>query len=169
MILVLVDLYRVNSLADVTIRFERAYARQLKGAVRARVEELLQRTGLGLSLGAFGIGAKLQLDPRAEGRRKGPRPRRAHPQPHPASPRGRVVRLLGLRARAHEAALRDEGAAARRVGRADGLGRLRDSDIAGYVAERFAQTSRGAGEALGPLLSTAQGHPQRVIMLARHL
>src|SRR5439155_574010 len=40
---VLVDLYRVLSIADVTIRFERAYARHLKGAVRARVEEFLQR------------------------------------------------------------------------------------------------------------------------------
>lgn len=63
---ILVDLYRVNSLADVTIRFERAYAKHLKGAIRARVEELLQRTGLGLSLGAYGIGAKIQIDPKAE-------------------------------------------------------------------------------------------------------
>lgn len=63
---VLVDLYRVVSIADVTIRFERAYARYLKGPVRARVEEFLQRTGLGLSLGAFGIGARIQIDPKAE-------------------------------------------------------------------------------------------------------
>ena len=61
-----VDLYRVLSIADVTIRFERAYARHLKGAIRSRVEEFLQRTGLGLSLGAFGISARIQLDPRAE-------------------------------------------------------------------------------------------------------
>jgi len=59
---VLVDLYRVVSIADVTVRFERAYSRQLKGAIRSRVEEFLQRTGLGLSLGAFGISAKLQID-----------------------------------------------------------------------------------------------------------
>ncbi len=43
------------SIADVTIRFERAYAKHLKGALRAKVEEFLQRTGLGLSLGAYGI------------------------------------------------------------------------------------------------------------------
>ena len=60
---VLVDLYRVVSIADVAIRFERAYSRALSGAVRGKVEEFLQRTGLGLSLGAFGISAKLQLDP----------------------------------------------------------------------------------------------------------
>jgi hypothetical protein len=63
---VLVDLYRIVSIADVTIRFERAYARHLKGAVRARVEQLLQRTGLGLSLGAFGISARIQVDPKAQ-------------------------------------------------------------------------------------------------------
>ena len=39
---VLVDLYRVVSVADVTIRFERAYARHLKGPLRAKVEEFLQ-------------------------------------------------------------------------------------------------------------------------------
>lgn len=58
---ILVDLYRISSIADVAIRFERAYSRQLKGALRSRVEEFLQRTGIGLSLGAYGISAKLQL------------------------------------------------------------------------------------------------------------
>jgi uncharacterized protein len=66
MIPILVDLYGVLSIADVAIRFERAYARQLKGRVRARIEEFLQSTGLGLSLGALGISARLQLDPRAD-------------------------------------------------------------------------------------------------------
>jgi hypothetical protein len=61
---ILVDLYRVVSLADVAVRLERAYARQLKGAVRARIEDFLQKTGIGLSLGAFGISARLQLDPK---------------------------------------------------------------------------------------------------------
>ena len=63
---VLVDLYGVLSIADVAIRFERAYARQLKGRMRARIEEFLQSTGLGLSLGALGIGARLQLEPRSD-------------------------------------------------------------------------------------------------------
>src|SRR5918994_745257 len=63
---ILVDLYGVLSIADVTVRVERAYARQLKGKVRARVEEFLQSTGLGLSLGAFGFSARLQLDPRSD-------------------------------------------------------------------------------------------------------
>src|SRR4051812_15193216 len=63
---VLVDLYRVVSLADVTVRIERAYARHLKGAVRARVDQFLQRTGIGLSLGVSGISARIQLDARAD-------------------------------------------------------------------------------------------------------
>ncbi len=58
---VLVDLYRVSSIADVTVRFERAYSKQLKGALRAKVEDFLQKTGIGLSLGAYGISAKLQM------------------------------------------------------------------------------------------------------------
>src|SRR5438477_3460872 len=66
MIPILVDLYGVLSIADVTIRFERAYARQLKGKLRARIEEFLQSTGLGLSLGALGVSARLQLDPRTD-------------------------------------------------------------------------------------------------------
>ena len=39
----LVDLYGVVSLADVAVRFERAYARQLRGAIRGRIEEFLQK------------------------------------------------------------------------------------------------------------------------------
>jgi hypothetical protein len=63
---ILVDLYRVSSIADVTVRFERAYAKHLTGALRAKVESFLQKTGLGISLGAYGISAKLQLDPKVD-------------------------------------------------------------------------------------------------------
>src|SRR4051794_2583229 len=63
---VLVDLYRVSSVADVTIRLERAYSKQLEGALRSRIEEFLQKTGIGLSLGAYGISARLQLDTRLD-------------------------------------------------------------------------------------------------------
>src|SRR4051812_25505337 len=65
MVPILVDLYGVLSISDVTVRVERAYARQLKGKLRARIEEFLQSTGLGLSLGALGISARLQLDPKS--------------------------------------------------------------------------------------------------------
>lgn len=58
-----VDLYRVLSLADVVVRFERAYSAQLKGSVQAKIESFLKKTGIGLSLSAYGISAKLQTDP----------------------------------------------------------------------------------------------------------
>lgn len=197
---VLVDLYRVVSIADVTIRFERAYAKHLKGALRAKVEEFLQRTGLGLSLGAFGISAKIQIDPKAE-------------------PLAALHALLDLPLRLEEGGgfrafialdefqdvdkipdldglirshIQHQGEVASYVfaGSEPGLmrqlfenkdrplygsavpmrlGRLRDGDIAPYVADRFAGTGRSVGEALNPLLEAAKGHPQRAIMLAHHL
>jgi hypothetical protein len=197
---ILVDLYRVNSIADVTIRFERAYARQLKGAIRSRVEELLQRTGLGLSLGAYGISARIQVSGRTEPlaalhalldlptkleQSGGYRAYvaldefqdvakvedldgliRSHIQHH-----GEVASYVfagsepGLMKQLFESKERPLYGSAVPVR----LGRLEDTDIAGYVADRFTATGRTVGEALGPLLRTAQGHPQRVIMLAHHL
>jgi hypothetical protein len=66
MVPILVDLYGALSVADVAVRIERAYARQLKGGLRARIDDFLQGTGLGLSLSAMGIGARLQLQPKAD-------------------------------------------------------------------------------------------------------
>lgn len=62
MIAVLVDFYGILSLADVTVRIERAYAAQLKGKLRELADRFLAATGLGLSLGAYGISVKLQLE-----------------------------------------------------------------------------------------------------------
>jgi uncharacterized protein len=197
---VLVDLYRVNSLADVTIRFERAYAKHLKGSIRAKVEELLQRTGLGLSLGAYGISARIQLDPRAEPlaalhtlldlpmKLEQSGGYRAYIVFDEFQDVDKVADLDGL-IRSH---IQHQGEVASYVfaGSEPGLmkqlfenrerplygsavpmrlGRLENADIAEYVADRFSQTGRGFGEALGPLLDAAQGHPQRAIMLAHHL
>ena len=66
MVPILVDLYGVLSIGDVAIRIERAYAQQLKGPIRAKIDSVLKTTGLGLSLGGYGIGVKLQTDPRIE-------------------------------------------------------------------------------------------------------
>jgi hypothetical protein len=197
---ILVDLYRVSSIADVTIRFERAYSKQLKGSVRAKIEEFLQRTGIGLSLGAYGISARLQIDPKAD--------------PLPA-----LHALLDLPLRLEESGgyrafvALDEFQDVDKIPDLDGLirahiqhqgdvasyvfagsepalmkqlfetkerplygsalpmrlERLASEDIAGYVAQRFRDTGRGAGEALNPLLDSAKGHPQRAMLLAHRL
>jgi hypothetical protein len=197
---VLVDLYRVVSLADVTVRLERAYARQLKGAVRRTVDQFLQRTGIGLSLGVTGISARIQLDPKVD--------------PLPA-----LHALLDLPLRLEQSGGRraliafDEFQDIQKVPDLDGLirshiqfhgdvasyvfagsepglmeqlfedrdrplygsavpmrlGRLAAEDVGDYVAARFAATGRDVGEALGPLLHAAGGHPQRAMLLAHRL
>src|SRR6266511_358025 len=101
---VLVDLYRVSSITDVTVRFERAYSKHLKGALRTKIEEFLQKTGIGLSLGAYGISAKLQLDPKAD--------------PLPAL-HALLDLPLRLGARPDEATVREQGPPAVRIGGAD--------------------------------------------------
>jgi hypothetical protein len=197
---ILVDLYRVSSIADVTVRLERAYAKQLKGELRSRIEGFLQRTGVGLSLGALGISARLQLEPASDplpalhallelplrlesaggyraliafdefqdiGRIEGLDGLiRSHIQHHGDVASyvfaGSEPALMRLLFETKERPLYGSAVPMR-------LGRLTDPDIAGYVADRFAASGRAAGEAVGPLLEAAQGHPQRAIMLAHHV
>jgi uncharacterized protein len=195
-----VDLYRVVSLADVTVRLERAYARHLKGAVRARVDEFLQRTGIGLSLGVTGISARIQLDPKAD-----PLPAlhalldlpnrlelsggyrafiafdefqdvckvpnldgliRSHIQYH-----GEVASYVfaGSEPGLMEQLFEDRDRPLYGSAVPMRLGRLDPNDVGEYVAERFRQAGRSVGEALGPLLQAAAGHPQRAMLLAHHL
>ncbi|HLB03666.1 MAG TPA: hypothetical protein VJK66_01490, partial [Gaiellaceae bacterium] len=200
MVPILVDLYGVLSLADVAVRVERAYAHQLKGRVRARVDELLQSTGLGLSLSAMGIGARLQIDPKAD-----PLPA-LHalldlPLRLEAGGGRRALIVLDefqdiTKVKELDAILRghiqfqgevasyvfsgSEPTLMRRLfeekerplyGQAVPLrlGRLPAADIAAYLVERFRGTDREVGEALGPLLDSAEGHPQRAMLLAHRL
>ena len=199
---ILVDLYRVSSIADVTVRFERAYSKQLKGALRTKVEDFLQKTGIGLSLGAYGISAKLQLS------------RGGGVDPLPA-----LHALLDLPLRLEESGgyrafiALDEFQDIDKVPDLDGLirshiqhhgevasyafagsepglmkqlfetkdrplygsavplrlQRLANDEIAPYVSDRFRQNGRAVGEALNPLLDSAQGHPQRAMLLAHRL
>ena len=197
---VLVDLYGILSISDVTVRFERAYARQLKGKLRSRVEEFLQSTGLGLSLGAYGVSARLQLDPRVA-----PLPalHALLDLPLRLAARGGFRALIVLdefqdvvKVKELDAILRShiqlQGEVASYVfaGSEPGLmkqlfeekerplygsavpmrlERLAGQDIAAHVLRRFRETGRAAGEALGPLVETAQGHPQRAMLLAHRL
>ena len=49
------------------------------------------------------------------------------------------------------------------------LGPLPPDDLADYIVLRFRDGNRDPGEGLGPLLDTAEGHPQRAMLLAHHL
>jgi hypothetical protein len=49
------------------------------------------------------------------------------------------------------------------------LGPLAADDLAPFIAERFVARRRDPGDALGPLLDLAGGHPQRAMLLAHHL
>jgi hypothetical protein len=49
------------------------------------------------------------------------------------------------------------------------LGPLPADALADHIADRFADGRRDPGEALGPLLDAAEGHPQRAMLLAHHL
>jgi uncharacterized protein len=199
MIPVLVDCYGVLSLADVTIRIERAYAAQLKGKLRERVDRLLAATGLGLSLGAYGISVKLQVE------------RKADPLPALHALLDLPLRLVngGNRAliafdefqdvanvpqldallRGH---LQHHGDVAAYIfagsepglmrqlfetkakplyGQAEPLrlDRLATADLADYISDRFAATKRAVAGVLTALLDTAHGHPQRAMLLAHRL
>jgi hypothetical protein len=46
---------------------------------------------------------------------------------------------------------------------------LAAADLAEYIGARFEAGGRDPGEALEPLLATADGHPQRAMLLAHHL
>jgi hypothetical protein len=49
------------------------------------------------------------------------------------------------------------------------LGPLPADALADHIAARFEAGRRDPGEALGPLLDAAEGHPQRAMLLAHHL
>jgi uncharacterized protein len=49
------------------------------------------------------------------------------------------------------------------------LGPLPADAIADYITARFEDGNRDPGEGLGPLLDSAEGHPQRAMLLAHHL
>ena len=195
-----VDLYRAMSLGDVVVRFERAYSAQLKGAVRAKIESFLKRTGIGLSLGAYGISAKVQLTPRFDPvpalhallglpleleRSGGYRALialdefqdvnkipdldgliRSHIQYH-----GDVASYVfaGSEAGMMEQLFEDRGRPLYGSAVPMRLHRLADADIADYVVDRFEQTGRDVGDALTPLLESAQGHPKQAMLLAHRL
>jgi hypothetical protein len=49
------------------------------------------------------------------------------------------------------------------------LGPLPPDALADFISARFEDGNRDPGQGLGPLLDTAEGHPQRAMLLAHHL
>lgn len=196
---VLVDLYGVQTLADVAVRLERAYSRYLVGGVREVAARVMRASGLGLSLSAFGVGVQFQRQPRTDPlpalhtlldlpRQLGARHGRAwivlDEFQELFSVRGAegVLRshiqhhgaVAGYAFAGSERTLLERMFADRErpfFGQAEQqrLGRLSDEVIADVVEDGFARTERAAGDALDRLLAVAEGHPQRAMLLAHHL
>ena len=61
-----VDLSRVLSLGDVAIRVEDAYRRATDGPVLRAVRDVVRSWNLGITLGAGGLAAKLEADPKTD-------------------------------------------------------------------------------------------------------
>ncbi len=192
---VYVDLFGVLTLSDVADRVERAYVRSLTGPV-ARWFDGARRTLRPTVTARTGpVSATAHLDPAGSGladrldlplrvfERTGRRTLvvfdefqellavgegadaavRASIQHHAdvasyvfaGSHVGMMSRLFGDRRRAFYAQARPVP-----------LPPLTADDCAEFVARRFTDTGKDVGQALGPLLDVAAGHPQRAMLLA---
>jgi hypothetical protein len=63
---IVVDFSRVLSLGDVAVRIEDAYRRATDGPIKSAVRTLMRSWNLGVSLGAGGIAARLEADPKTD-------------------------------------------------------------------------------------------------------
>lgn len=195
---VLADLYGTASVAELTIRLERAWTRVLP-RWRRIADTALEATRLGLSLGGAGISATFQRSPRTD-----PLPALhallALPE-QLGSPQRRAIVILdefqavadlpgveGL-LRSHFQHHRDyagyvfAGSEAHLLDRQFTdpdrpffgqvlrvrIGRMTRADLAAAVSDGFARTERAAGPALDALLALSDGHPQRAMLLAHFL
>lgn len=195
---VLVDLLGVVSLTDLTVRLEQAYARDLRGPLRRRVDALFAAQGLGLSLSGGGFGLTVSRQPRTD-----PLPA-LHalldlPRRMARGERAYVVfdefqsvmAVEGAEAivRSHvqhhrvdasyafagsEPGLMQQAFGDRRrplYGQAEPLrlGRLADDAVLAITSSGFTATGKDLGEMGGPLVELADGHPQRAMLLAHLL
>ncbi len=63
---IVVDFSRVLSLGDVAVRIEDAYRRATEGPIKGAVRKLVRSWNLGVSLGAGGISARIEADPKTD-------------------------------------------------------------------------------------------------------
>lgn len=186
------------SATDVAQRIERAYAAQLDGPIKRWFDGLIRTLKPTISAAPGGVGITATPSASAPGlldRLALPRRIHAHTGRRCVvafDEFQEVMRIDTALPGAIRSELEQQGAAAGYVfcGSHPGLMREMFSDrrnaffgqaapvelgplpadaLAKFITERFAEGARDPGEALGPLLDIAEGHPQRAMLLAHHL
>lgn len=183
---------------DVAERIERAYAAQLDSRLRRWYDGLVRTLQPTVSAAPAGVGLKAQPQGSAPGlldRLALPRrilERTGRPCVIAFDEFQEVVRIHPALAGVFRSELESHGQAAGYIFSGSHPGLMRDlfSDrrhaffaqaapiflgplpvdaLAEHIVERCTDRRRDPGEALGPLLDAAQGHPQRAMLLAHHL
>jgi hypothetical protein len=184
--------------ADAAERIERAYGAQLDGPLRRWFAGVVRTLRPTLSAAPGGVGVKARPEPGTPGLLdRLALPRRIHERTgrqcviafdefqellriDPALP-GTFRSELETHGRAagyvfsgsHPGLMRELFADRRHAFFAQAapveLGPLPPDALADFIAGRFDAGRREPGEALGPLLDAAEGHPQRAMLLAHHL
>ena len=186
------------SAADVAERIERAYRRQLDSALRRWYDGLIRTLQPTVSAAPAGVGVKAQPRISAPGLLdRLSLPRRIHERTgrscviafdefqevvriDPALPgvfrselETHSTAAAYLFSGSHPGLMRDLFSDRRHAFFAQAtpilLGPLPADELAEFISERFGEGHRDPGEALGPLLDSAEGHPQRAMLLAHHL
>jgi hypothetical protein len=186
------------SAADVAERIERAYAAQLDSTLRRWYDGLVRTLRPTVSAAPGGVGVRAQPQSGGHGLLdRLSLPRRIHERTgrtcvialdefqemlriDPALPGVFRAELESHRTAAayvfsgsHPGLMRDMFSDRRHAFFAQAapvtLGPLPADELADSITARFADGRRDPGEALGPLLDTAEGHPQRAMLLAHHL
>ena len=183
---------------DVAQRIERAYAAQLDGALRRWFDGLVRTLQPTVSAAPGGVGVKAQprssapglLDRLALPRRVQERSGRQCVIAFDEFQE--VVRIDPALPGVFRSELESHGTAAGYIFSGSHPGLMRDlfsdrrhaffaqagpvelgplpaDELGSYIDARFREGGRDPGDALGPLLDAAEGHPQRAMLLAHHL
>ena len=192
---VYVDFFGVLTLADISQRIERAYADSLQGRLASWFAGATMRPTFRAGGGPLPAGVEVTVDAQAEpplldrlALRAACTSATAHARSSSStssrtcSPRPTVDAVIRseiqhhgdaagyIFAGSHVGMMRELFADRRRAFYSKAapaeLPPLPPEEVADYIATRFARTGRDIGHALEPLLTLAQGHPQRTMLLA---